>query len=173
MSPLARLVQRGRAQPVVALCLIGALGCGGSLLFAIYFLEGHLQLDPCPLCILDRFAIASAGAGFLLAAPIHGSFWAWAALAWAGISLLAGAVVGIRHVWVQWYPPESANCLFFAADSGPLAFVIDAFAGTADCSFVDWTFLGLSIAEQTLLLYMGLMLLLIWAAKKRFSRRSL
>ena len=173
MPLFARLIQLGRAQPFVALCLIGALCCFGSLLFAIYFLEGHLQLDPCPLCILDRFAIASAGAGFLLAALIHRLLWAWAALAWAGICLLAGAVVGIRHVWVQWYPPESANCLFFAADSGPLAFVLDAFAGTADCSFVDWTLFGLSIAEQTLLLYMGLLLLLIWAAQKRFSLRSL
>ncbi len=173
MPTPAPLTELGRARPFVALCLIGALGCGGSLLFAIYFLEGHLQLEPCPLCVLDRFAIAGAGLGLLLAALIHRSPWAWAALASAGLCLLAGAAVGSRHVWLQWYPPESVDCLFFAADSGPLAYVVDAFAGTADCSFVDWTFLGLSIAGQTWLLYLGLVILLAWAARKRFSLGSL
>ena len=169
MSLFVRLIRLGCARPFEALCLAGALSCGGSLLFAVYFLEGYLQLDPCPLCILDRVAIAGAGLGFLAAPLIGRPLWAWASLAWTGLCLLVGTAAGIRHVWIQWYPPESADCLFFASDSGPLAYFVDAFAGTADCSFVDWTFLGLSIAEQTLLLYMCLMLLLIGAAKKRFS----
>ena len=173
MIAFASLIRHSRVRLFLALCLAGVLSCGGSLLFAIYFLEGHLQLDPCPLCILDRFAIASAGLGFLLAALTRSSFLAWVALAWTGISLLAGTVVGIRHVWVQWYPPPSSDCLFFAADSGSISYVISAFAGTSDCSFVDWTFLGLSIAEQTLLLYVGLMLLLVWAVNSRFSRAGL
>ena len=68
---------------------------------------------------------------------------------------LTGAGVAARQSWLQWFPPEITACgrdLFGMIESFPLRRVIPMlFRGSGDCSAVDWTFLGLTIANWSFL----------------------
>jgi disulfide bond formation protein DsbB len=39
--------------------------------------------------------------------------------------------------------------------------------GSGECAVVDWTFLGLSLAEQTLLVFVGLLVLFLFQILRR------
>ena len=62
-----------------------------------------------------------------------------------------GAFTAARQTWLQWYPPEMATCgrdLYGMIESFPLQRAIPMiFKGSGDCSAVDWTFLGGTIAN--------------------------
>lgn len=144
-----------------------------SMLFAIYFLEGILYLDPCPLCLVDR-AIFSVIAVISLIALMHNpagvSLWVYSSL--SGIFALIGISVAARHIWLQGLPPDQVpECgpdLLYMLDSFPMADVIRrVFTGSGQCAEVSWTFLGLTIPQQTLLLFALLLFIVIVAHRLR------
>jgi disulfide bond formation protein DsbB len=74
-----------------------------------------------------------------------------------------GAAVAGRQVWLQHQPadqlPSCLPSLDYMIDVLPMQEMLSLlFSGTADCAKVDWTFMGLSIAEGTLLAFIGLTL---------------
>jgi disulfide bond formation protein DsbB len=86
-----------------------------------------------------------------------------------------GAFVAARQSWLQWYPPEVATCgrdFYGMIETFPLKRAIPMiFRGGGDCTQVDWTFLGGSIANWSFLCFVGIgivMLALIW---RRFAGR--
>ena len=143
------------AQPRRLLALISAAGAA-LLAFGLY-LQHAIGLEPCPMCIVQRYVfmlvIVVAGVGAALRPP--------AAARWTGAVLLvlglAGAFVAARQSWLQWFPPEVYSCgrdLYGMIESFPLKRVIPmVFRGSGDCSAVDWTFLGLSIANWSFLTF--------------------
>ncbi len=147
------------------LALAGFLICVGLIAFAIY-LQHYEGLEPCPLCMLQRLAFAGLGLIFLVAA-IHGPGKTGTRV--YGVLALAMAITGagfaIRHVWLQWYPPELAACtadLFYQLRKFPVLSVIErALRATGDCAKIDWTLLGLSIAEWSLVWFVLLGLLAV------------
>jgi disulfide bond formation protein DsbB len=62
-----------------------------------------------------------------------------------------GAFTAARQSWLQWYPPEVVSCgrdLYGMIETFPLQRLLPMiFKGSGDCSKVDWTFLGGSIAN--------------------------
>ena len=62
-----------------------------------------------------------------------------------------------RQSWIQWFPPAVSECgpgLEYMLDSFPLSSALPMiFRGAGDCSLVDWTFLGLSIANWSFLCF--------------------
>ena len=148
-------------------CTVGALVAAAGLGFAL-FSQHVWGLNPCPLCIFQRIALAGVGAFFLLGAlwaPVR--FRLQALVAWgAGLCALLGAGIAGRHVWLQSLPPsEVPACgpgLSFLMDAFPLkeavAFVL---AGSGECAAVEGRFLGLSMPGWTLALFVGMAL---WAA---------
>jgi disulfide bond formation protein DsbB len=66
-----------------------------------------------------------------------------------------GAFVAARQTFLQWYPPEIASCgrdFYGMIEAFPLQRVIPmVFRGSGDCSVIDWTFLGLTIANWSFL----------------------
>lgn len=136
------------------LALAGAVACFGLIGIAIY-LQNVVGLEPCPLCMLQRLVYVGLGTIFLIQA-IHGPGRTGTLV--YGVLELAGALTGIgfsaRHVWLQWNPPEFNACtadLFFQLRKFPILNVIErALRATGDCAVVDWTMLGLSIAEWSL-----------------------
>jgi disulfide bond formation protein DsbB len=127
-----------------------SLVCLGLLGFALY-LQHVGGLEPCPMCIVQRevfilVAVVAAVCGLLKGRMAH--------LAGSGLlALLAilGAFVAARQSWLQWYPPEVVSCgrdFYGMIENFPLSRVIPMlFKGSGDCSKVDWTFLGGSIAN--------------------------
>jgi disulfide bond formation protein DsbB len=66
-----------------------------------------------------------------------------------------GAFVAARQSWLQWYPPEVASCgrdFYGMIETFPLQRAIPMiFKGGGDCTTIDWTFLGGSIANWSFL----------------------
>lgn len=129
--------------------------CTGLLAFGL-FLQHAVGLEPCPMCIMQRYAFIAI-ALIALVAGLHAPALA-GTRAYAGVILLTaltGAGVAARQSWIQIYPPEFAECgpdLQFMLGSFPLAEALPMiFHGTGDCSAVDWSFLGMSIANWSLI----------------------
>ena len=140
-----------------------------SLAFAVYFLEGFLFLEPCPLCMVDRGILVIIG-GVCLVALAHNSngvmLWVYTCL--ASLFCIIGIGVAARHIWLQGLPPDQVpECgpdLTYMLDVFPLGDVIKkVFAGSGQCAEVSWTFLGLTIPQQTLILFIVLLIMVIFA----------
>ena len=150
-----------------------ALGCGSLVGLALYF-QAKDGLDPCPLCIFQRLAYFSAG-GIALAAALHGparrASRVYAAL--VGLASLAGAGIAGRQVWLQHLPadrvPECGPGLEFMLEMyTPFDVIKRVLRGTGDCAKVDWTLLGFSMAEWSLVCFTVLLLVcaLQWLATR-------
>jgi disulfide bond formation protein DsbB len=145
-----------------------AVACAAMMAYGIYYLQEELGLEPCPMCILQRFALIGVGTTALLAA-IHGPR-AWGLKVYSGLIVLfavAGGGVSIRHSYLQHFPPKVETCgsdLGFLMGNFPLSQALPKiFAGTGSCSKVDWQFLGLSIPEWTLVWLAIFAAAAIWA----------
>jgi disulfide bond formation protein DsbB len=114
------------------------------------------------MCIVQRYAL-------LLAMMIAGfsALGRKPASLLTGLSLLAlatlfGAFVAARQSWLQLYPPQIASCgrdFYGMIETFPLQRVIPMiFKGSGDCSKVDWTFLGGSIANWSFVAFVGMAL---------------
>jgi len=146
------------------ICLI----CIALLGFGMY-LQHVAGLVPCPMCIVQRYALVAVTLVAGLAAlsnkrGVHVT----GGLLLLGASVF-GAFVAARQSWLQWYPPEVSTCgrdLYGMIENFPLQRVIPMiFKGGGDCTVIDWTFLGGSIANWSFLCFMGIAListLLIW-----------
>lgn len=148
-----------RPRPLFAASFLAVVG----LLTYGLWLQHALHLEPCPMCILQRYAFAAVGVIALVAA-IHNSG-AIGTRIYAGlliVAALAGGGVAARQTWLQHNPPKLADCgpgLEFMVESFPLSEALPMiFRGSGDCSKVDWTFLGLSIAEWALACFVGLVI---------------
>ena len=134
---------------------LGSAACAALIGIALY-LQYFVNLEPCPLCMLQRVAFIALGLVFL-AGAIHGPGKTGArayALA-AAVAALTGLGLAARHVWLQYNPPQFAACtgdLYSQLERLPLGRVLaNAIRATGDCAKVDWTLLHLSIAEWSLL----------------------
>lgn len=150
-----------------------ALVCTGMFSYGMY-LQQVVGLDPCPMCIVQRYALIGVGLIALLAALFPQRLVHQAGLIALVFVALFGALTAARQSWLQWFPPEIMSCgrdFFGMIESFPLRRVIPmVFRGTGDCSKIDWTFLGLTIANWSFLVFAGMALLgvlLFWALLKR------
>lgn len=159
-----------------ARCLLGFLVCAALLAFALYT-QLHDGLEPCPLCIFQRIAFAALGL-VLLIAGLHAPRGRTARGVY-GVLALAAALAGIgiagRHVWLQHLPPDQVPMcgpgLNYLMEAMPLTGVIrKVLTGSGECALVDWSFLGLSMPEWSLLWFV---LLAAWILLALFRRRRL
>ena len=139
---------------------LAAAGCFAALAIAYFFMEKFLLLEPCPLCILDRFVVAAMGLVFLAMAlrDARGKS-AWAGLVANWVFLSAGFVFAGRHIWLQNRPPdESASCLSDTQAAEDLIELIRrAFDAKADCGAIIWEdpIFALTIPEQVMIMFIG------------------
>lgn len=139
-----------------------------SLAVAIVFMEGYLGLEACPLCMSQRVFVVGWGVFALLALIHNPSGWGrrvYAAL--CGLSAYIGGAIAARHIWLQNLPedqvPACGPSLDYMLENFPLQEAISLLLmGDGNCAEVAWTFLGLSIPEQTLLLFLLALLVCFW-----------
>lgn len=131
-----------------------AAACVALLAFGLY-LQHVVGLEPCPMCIVQRYALALVGLVAVVAALLRSR---GAHIAGSGLIVLLsgfGAFVAARQSWLQWYPPEIASCgrdFYGMIETFPLRRAIPMiFRGSGDCTRIDWTFLGGSIANWSFL----------------------
>lgn len=151
------------------------VACIGLLGFGLY-LQHVVGLDPCPMCIVQRYALVLVAVFSGLAAARGKRGWVGT---WSLLALLASAFGGFtaaRQSWLQWYPPEFATCgrdFYGMIENYSISRAIPMiFRGSGDCTAVDWTFLGLSIANWSFLCFSGFaaLLLLVLLAGGRSTR---
>ena len=86
-----------------------------------------------------------------------------------------GAFVAARQSWLQWYPPEVASCgrdFYGMIETFPLKRAIPMiFKGSGDCTKIDWTFLGLSIANWSFISFVLIALVALVLAVRQGGRR--
>ncbi|KPN19806.1 disulfide bond formation protein B [Xanthomonas sp. Mitacek01] len=150
------------------LMLGGAVACFALIGFAIY---SQLQwgLEPCPLCIFQRLAFAALGL-VLLVAGIHAPRGRGGRTTYGLLGFAAAAVgVGIagRHVWLQMHPPGFATCgapfAFMRETMDTPTLIQKVLTGSGDCGTVDWTFLGLSMPAWSLVWFLLLAAVALFA----------
>ncbi|MEO8007586.1 MAG: disulfide bond formation protein B [Betaproteobacteria bacterium] len=144
------------------------LACAGLMGFALY-LQHSIGLEPCPMCILQRYAFILVGVIALVAAVHNPSLpgrWIYSAL--LVVMAVTGGGVAVRHVYVEHNPPKIFDCgadVGFMLDAFPLTEALPMlFRGTGDCTKVLWRFLGLSIAEWSLICFVCLIVAAVIAA---------
>lgn len=131
------------------LALTAAAGVA-LLAFGLYLQHG-VGLEPCPMCIVQRYAL-------VLVTVVAGvsALSARRTVLVTGASLLVllsgfGAFVAARQSFLQWFPPDIVSCgrdFYGMIETFPLKRAIPMiFKGSGDCSAIDWTFLGGSIAN--------------------------
>ncbi|MBW8469060.1 MAG: disulfide bond formation protein B [Thiobacillus sp.] len=139
-----------------------SVGCVGLLAFGIY-LQHVVGLEPCPMCIVQRYALILVALMAGVAAASSGRSTRQLGVGLMGSLALGGAFVAARQTWLQWNPPEVMTCgrdFYGMIESFPLKRAIPMiFKGSGDCSAVDWTFLGLSIANWSFLCFSAIALL--------------
>lgn len=147
--------------------LLGFITCAGMMIFAL-FAQYVLEMEPCPLCVLQRVAVIAIGALFLVA-TIHGAGRIGQrlyAILLAFVSLTGVGVAG-RHVWLQNLPkdqvPSCGPDLGFMLDTFPLMEVLSTvLSGSGECAEVSWRFLGLTIPGWTLIAFLILGVYGVW-----------
>jgi disulfide bond formation protein DsbB len=121
------------------------------------------------MCILQRYAFIVAGV-IALAAAIHNPASIGRRIYSALLVVMAttGGGVAIRHVYLEHNPPKIFDCgadVGFMLESFPLTEALPMiFRGTGDCTKVLWRFLGLSIAEWSLICFVLLIVAAVVAA---------
>ncbi|GAA6141001.1 disulfide bond formation protein B [Hydrogenophaga sp. 5NK40-0174] len=124
----------------------------------------HVEgLEPCPMCVVQRYAFILVAVVALLLSLLSSQ-----SVRVGGLLLMVllagfGAFVAARQTWLQWYPPEILSCgrdFYGMIESFPLKRAIPMiFRGSGDCSVVDWTFLGLSIANWSFIYFASVIVL--------------
>ncbi|QKV55028.1 disulfide bond formation protein B [Comamonas antarctica] len=149
--------------PRRVLALISA-ACVAMLAFGMYLQYG-VGLEPCPMCIVQRYALIGVALFTGLGSLRGGRGWG---LGWGVLALLAagfGAFVAARQSWLQWNPPEIATCgrdFYGMVENYPLSRAIPMiFRGSGDCTAIDWTFLGGSIANWSFIAFVLMALALL------------
>jgi disulfide bond formation protein DsbB len=139
--------------PRLQLFGIGMVGC--ALVGAGLYLARTLNIAACPLCILQRMVYLLLGAEALLALFVVRSVRPLAALMAA--TALGGAGIAAYQTWIQ-RVATSVDCsanqpwweqlVNWAGTQVPWLFEATGF-----CAEAGWRFLGLSIAEWSLVMF--------------------
>jgi disulfide bond formation protein DsbB len=126
------------------------------------------------MCIVQRYALIAVALFAAMAASSAKRSLQLVGLLLILAAALFGGFVAARQSWLQWYPPESASCgrdLYGMIETFPLQRVIPMiFRGSGDCSAVDWTFLGGSIANWSFLCFSAFALLALLLLRGQFRR---
>lgn len=144
-----------------------ASGSVAMLAFGLY-LQHSVGLEPCPMCIVQRYALLLVAVVAGLSAMFGKRALQATGLVLMGVFAAFGAFVAARQSWLQWNPPEILSCgrdFFGMIESFPLKRAIPMiFKGSGDCSEIDWTFLGLSIANWSFLYFSAIVVLaaMLW-----------
>lgn len=154
--------------------VLGFLAAFGLVALAI-LIQVRNNLEPCPLCISQRIAYMALGVTFLVAA-LHNPAGVWRKV--YGILHFAvaatGAGIASRHIWIQTHADQvMAECgagFSYIFERFPFRKAIElVFKGTGECTAIDWTFMGLTIPQLSLLAFS---MLGIYAVILAFAKRT-
>jgi len=136
--------------------------CLALLSFGLYLEHFQKSLEACPLCIFQRIAYILIGLIALIGATHNPKdlflvIYKFLII----ITAITGALIAGRQVWLQHLPPELVpECgpgLDYMLNVFPLSDAIKMIlSGSGECAEVKWRFIGFSIAEWSLIMFIGI-----------------
>ena len=154
----------------IAVSCFGLLGAGLTI-------GVLLNLQPCPFCIFQRVLYLVIGFSALAAALFSRSLLATRVAVGLGVgAAIGGLITASYQTYMQLFPASVMECGF----SEPTAIerFVDVlgtswefmFLATGLCSSVDWTFLGLSMANWSIPAFTAFGAMLLWALLGRAGK---
>lgn len=150
-------------------CFATIAVASSAFVVAALLLTRLINLEACPLCILQRMAYLLAtllaGIGWLVAARTGPRR---AAALFTAVATATGAFIAGYQVWIQRIAPSIScggrptwweNFVDWAGQQVPWLF-----AAGGQCADVAWSFLGLSLADWSALAFIALTVLALAAA---------
>ncbi len=145
------------------------------LMLAYAYYEQYVNyLEPCPLCLTQRFVIMLIGFLFFLTFIYPPQKWFRKVMGFLiAIVSLAGAAVSARHVYLQHLPadevPACGPGLEYMLQNLPLGDVFhNLFSGSGECAEIVWRFLGLTMPEWTFITFIGFFFYtILWTLQKK------
>ena len=132
---------------------------------AVLYFENHLGLEPCYLCVTQRFFVVCVGIVCAIAA-LHNPA-RFGQRIYALLSILAATLGGYfssKQLWLQSLPEDQVP-----ACGIPVDYLLDSFSfseaiamlvrGDGNCAEVQWQLLGLSMPAWVLIGFIGFVLL--------------
>lgn len=146
-----------------------------AVLGSTYFMEHIVKLEPCPLCLLQRYLLWMISILWVIGSlfTLKRSWRLFYCIAIIIFSLL-GLIIAGRHVWLEHYPPSfPSSCLagldkIFAFRS--LGEILEEVFTSQECSKIDFTLLSLSLPTWSLIMFSSFTLyctILGWLQIKR------
>ncbi len=156
-----------------ALCAACVALVGGS-----FFVQHVLMVEPCPLCMIQRytyftlafvfFGIAATGAR----PRLRGTLW-FVALA---LVLMGGGVAAYQSKLQIFPEAQAATCsasLSYMMDTLPVTDVVTKiFEAKGDCSDTSFTILGLTLAQISFAIFCAMALVLVVVLRRRSVVRA-
>lgn len=173
MNVVSTCCQQVQAWTVRTRYLLIAVACFGLLASGLT-IGVWLNLQPCPLCIFQRVLYLVIAFTALAGAVFSGSPSASRLASGVGIlAALGGVLTASYQTYMQLFPASVVECGF--SEPNVIERFVDVlgtywefmFLATGLCSSVDWTFLGLSMANWSIPAFTMFGLLLVWAARGR------
>ncbi len=144
--------------------VVGLIG-GGMVIQSLY------RLSPCPLCIFQRLLYVVIGV-----VALAGVLWPRAGRVWAGgvvLIALGGVATAAYQSWMQAFPHLAPECSY--TDPNLIERLVDwlgmqwptLFLATGFCASRDWELFGLSIANWSVVAFVGFAAISIWLLRRR------
>ena len=138
--------------------ILGLVACAAILSVALY-MEFAMGLDPCLLCMSQRFIYLGMAFVFMLAAlhnPYFGGHKRYGFLLF--LLSLTGLALATRQLYLQNLPadlvPACGPSFSYMLDAFPFTEVlVTMIKGSGSCAEVQWSFLSLSIAGWSFVLF--------------------
>jgi disulfide bond formation protein DsbB len=141
-----------------------------------YSLEFVLQLEPCPLCLMQRFCTISLG--FLCLGNFTAPVWSqkrWYQFTQLGFMIL-GFILASRQLWLQLLGPhDNSICMpgfeailnYFSWD----IIIKMLFWGSNDCATVAWRLMGMPLSAWSMGYFFLMFILWIWQLRQMSSAK--
>lgn len=152
----------------------------GFLLIALLlglaeYLEVYKAMVPCPLCLLQRFVLMTLGVIFCIGMLTRFKRVGQVILGFLSLVIcVSGILLSGRQVWLQHVPKESLgecgvslNYLFQALPF--MDALKQVWIGGMECSEQGWMFFHLSLAEWSLLGFLGFFVLVTVQLKRALN----
>lgn len=134
-----------------------------TVLMASFYFQFVQKLEPCPLCLMQRFSVMILLALSMMALFMGVSARAITIARLQMIIALAGLYFAGRQLWLQWLPEtQTPSCLpgldvlmrFFPWQDVAKAL----FLGAGECAEVSWRWLGLTMPAWAALYFIAMFL---------------
>ncbi len=148
--------------------LIALVALISGLLGYGYYLQYVEYLDPCPLCMTQRFFYYLVGGFAVLGLfALRGRVWQKIVAVLIALSAIGGLVTAGRQIWMQHLPPdkvpECGTGLQYWLENKPFVETLQLlFKGDGNCAEIQWKFLGLSIADWSFFWFSIIFLTALW-----------